>query len=180
MSIISVMLSNHPILCYPFLLLTSIFHSISLFPVSLLFTADDQILEFNFSISLSKGYLCLISFRMGRVESLQSKGISRVFSSLLYGPTLSSVHDYWKIHSLTIWSFVRKLTSLLFNTPFRFISAFFLRSKCLLISWLQPPFAVILESKKIRSITVFTFSLFYLAWTYGIICHNLSFLNVDF
>ena len=45
MSTVSVMLSNHPILCHHFILLTSIFHSISLFPVSLLFTAGDQILD---------------------------------------------------------------------------------------------------------------------------------------
>ena len=102
MSIVSVMLFNYPILCHPFILLTSIFHSISLFPVSLLFTAGEQILEFNFSISPSKEYLGLISFRIGQFESLQSKGISRVFSILLYSPTLTCVHDYWKIRSLTI------------------------------------------------------------------------------
>ena len=74
--------------------------------------------------------------------------------NLLYGSTLISVHDYWKNHSLTIWAFVSKVMSLLFNTLFRFVIAFLLRSKRHLISWLQLPSAVILETKKIKSVTV--------------------------
>ena len=74
--------------------------------------------------------------------------------SLLYGPTLTSVHDYWKNHS-----FVGKVMSLVFNRLSRFVIAFLPRSKRLLISWLQPPFAVILKPKKIKSTTVSVFSL---------------------
>ena len=65
--------------------------------------------------------------------------------SLLYGPTLTSVHDYWKNYGLTAWAFVHKVMSLLFNTLSRFVIAFLPRSKHLLTSWLQSPSAVILE-----------------------------------
>ena len=59
-----------------------------------------------------------------------------------------------KIIALTRWTFVSKIMSLLFNTLSRFIIAFLPRSKHLLISWLQSPCAVILEPKKIKSVTV--------------------------
>ena len=55
---------------------------------------------------------------------------------------------------LTIGIFVGKVMSLLFNTLCRFVIAFLRRSKCLLISWLQSPSAEILESRKIKSVTV--------------------------
>ena len=93
--------------------------------------------------------------------SLQSKGLSRVFSninssmfSLLYGPTLTSIHDYWKCHSFDYMTFVGKIMALLFNVLSRYATAFLPRSKCLLISWLHSPSAVILEPKKIKSLTV--------------------------
>ena len=56
--------------------------------------------------------------------------------------------------ALTRWTFVGKVMSLLFNMLSRFVIVFLPRSKCLLISWLQSPSAVILEPKKIRSDTV--------------------------
>ena len=59
-----------------------------------------------------------------------------------------------KTIALTRWTFVSKITSLLFNTLSRFVIAFLPRSKHLLISWLQSPSAVILEPKKIKSVTV--------------------------
>ena len=62
-----------------------------------------------------------------------------------------------KTIALTMWTFVSKVRSLLFNTQSRFVIAFLPRSKCLLISWLQSLIAVILEPKK-NSITVSTFS----------------------
>ena len=71
--------------------------------------------------------------------------------SLLYGPGLTSIHDYWKNHS---FDFVTKVMSLLFNIPPRFVTAFLPSRKCLLISWLQSPSAVIVELKKIKSLTV--------------------------
>ena len=98
--------------------------------------------------------------------SLQSKGLSRVFSnteckginssvlSFLYRPTLTSVHDYWKNHSFDSIDFVGKVMSLLFNMLSMLVIAFLARSKRLLISWLQSPSAVILEPPKIKSLTV--------------------------
>ena len=63
-----------------------------------------------------------------------------------------------KTVALTIQTFAGKVISLLFDTLSGFVIAFLLRSKSLLISWLQSLSAVILESKKIKSVTVFTFS----------------------
>ena len=74
--------------------------------------------------------------------------------SFLYSLTLTSIHDYWKNHSLDSTDFVGKVMSLLFNILSIMVIAFLPRSKCLLISWLQSPFAVILEPKKIKSVSV--------------------------
>ena len=59
-----------------------------------------------------------------------------------------------KIIALTRWTFVGKVMSLFLNMLSRLVIAFLPRSKHLLISWLQPPSAVILEPKKIKSVTV--------------------------
>ena len=59
-----------------------------------------------------------------------------------------------KTIALTRWTYVGKVMSLLFNMLSRLVIAFLPRSKCLLISWLQSPSAVILEPKKIKSVTV--------------------------
>ena len=101
---------------------------------------------------------------------LLSKGISTVFAasqfesinssalSLLYGPTLTSVHDYQrKTIALAVY-FVGKLKSLLFNMLSSFVITFLSSTKHLLISWLQSPSTVILEPKKIKSVTVSIFS----------------------
>ena len=81
---------------------------------------------------------------------------------------------------LTLWTFISKVMALLFNMLSRFIIAFLPRSKCLLILWLQSPYAVILEPKKIKSATVPTFSpFFFLSWSDGNQCRDLSFLNVE-
>ena len=74
--------------------------------------------------------------------------------SLSYGPTLRSR----KTIALTVWTFVGKVVSLLFDTLSRFVIVFLPRSMPLLISWLQSPSTVILEPKKIKSVTVFNFS----------------------
>ena len=60
--------------------------------------------------------------------------------------------------TLTIWTLVGKVMSLLLNTLSRFVIAFFQRRRCLLILWLQPLSTVILKPKKIKSVTVSTFS----------------------
>jgi len=74
--------------------------------------------------------------------------------SFIYGPTLTSIHDYWKKYSFYRWTLIGKVMFLLFNKLSRLVIAFLPRSNCLLISWLQSPSAVILEPKKIKSVTV--------------------------
>ena len=86
-----------------------------------------------------------------------------------------------KTIAMTIWTFVGKVMSLLFNTLFRFVIALLPRSKCLLISWLQSPSAVILEPKE----TVIVCHCFHcfpicLPWSDGTGCRDLRFLNVEF
>ena len=84
-----------------------------------------------------------------------------------------------KTIALTILTFIGKVLSLLFNTLSRFLIAFLPRSKRLLISWLQSPSAVILELKKIKSVTVFHCFTIYLSRGDGTGCHDLCFLNVE-
>ena len=97
--------------------------------------------------------------------SLQSKELSSIFSSTtvrkhqFFMAQLS--HPYLttgKTIALTRWTFVGKVTSLLFDMLSRFVVTFLPRSKCLLISWLQSPSAVIVEPKKRQSVTASTFS----------------------
>ena len=86
-------------------------------------------------------------------------------------------HSYMttgKSVTLTRWTFVGKVMSLLFNMLSRFVIAFLSRSKHLLISWLQSLSAVILEAKKIKSVTVSTFSSS--IWHEVMGCHDLKFL----
>ena len=91
--------------------------------------------------------------------------VSILWHSAFYGPTLTSIHDYWKNHRLTIQTFVSKVMSLLFNTLYRFVIAFLSRSKHLLISRLQSSSTVILKPENIKSVTVSIFShLFALKW----------------
>ena len=100
---------------------------------------------------------------------MQSKGLSRVFSNItvqkhqffstqLYGQLSHLYMTTGKAIALTRWTFVGKVMSLLFYMLSRFIIAFLPRRKCLLISCLQSPSAVILEPKKIKSVTVFIVS----------------------
>ena len=159
MSIESVMLSNHLILCRPLLLPPSIFPSIRVFsnePV--LCIRWSKYWSFSFSISPSSEYSGLISFRIdwfdllavqGTLKSLlqhHSSKASILWHSALFRVQLS--HPYMttgKTIALTRQTFVGKVMSLLFNMLSRFVIAFRSRSKCLLILWLQSPPAVILE-----------------------------------
>ena len=99
----------------------------------------------------------------------QFESISSSVLSILYGPALTDDPDYWKTIALTRQTFVSKVTSLLFSMLSRLVIAFLPRSKHLLISWLQSPSSVILEPKKIKSATAFTFSPF--------ICHEVMGLD---
>ena len=65
-----------------------------------------------------------------------------------------------KTIAVTIWTYIGKVMSLLFNMVSRFVIAFLPRGKHLLISWLQSPSAVILEPNKRKSVIAFMFSLF--------------------
>ena len=114
----------------------------------------------------SNEYSGLISFRMdwfdllavqGTVKSLQRHGskASLLWHSAFFIVKLS--HPYMttrKTVALTRQTFVSKVMPLLFNMLSSFVIAFLPRSRCLLISWLQSPSAVILELKKIKSVTV--------------------------
>ena len=91
-------------------------------------------------------------------ETPQFKSINSSAFSFLYGPTLTSIHDYWKNHSFDYMDLCHKEMSLLFNMLARLVITFLPRSKRLLISWLQSPSAVILEPRKIKSDTVSTVS----------------------
>ena len=74
--------------------------------------------------------------------------------SLLYGPVPHLYMTTGKTIALTTQTFFGKMMFLLFNRLSRFVRAFLPRSKCLLISWLQSPYAVILEPKNIKPVTV--------------------------
>ena len=101
----SVMPSNHLILCCPLLFLPSIFPSIMVFSnESVLHTRWPKYWSFSFNISPSNEYSGLISFRIDwlNLKNLLHYHSSKATSvlSFLYSPTLTSIHDYWKNHSL--------------------------------------------------------------------------------
>src|SRR5574340_629011 len=163
MSIKSVMPSNHLILCHPLLLLPSIFPSIGVFSnESTLRIRWPKYWSFSFSIIPSKEIPGLISFRMDWLDLLAVQGTLNSLlqhhsskASILWCSgffTVQLSHPYMatgKTIALTRWTFVGKVMSLLFNMLSRLVITFLPRSKCLLISWLQSPYAVILEAKKI-------------------------------
>ena len=168
----SVMPSNHLILCCPLLLLPSIFPSITAFTnKSALCIRWPKYWSFSFNISLSNEHSGLISFRMYWLDLLAVQGTLK--SLLQYHSSKASIlsrsafftvqlsYPYittGKTIALTRWTFVGKVLSLLLNVLSRLVITFLPRSKCLLISWLQSPSAVILEPKKIESATVSIFS----------------------
>ena len=78
--------------------------------------------------------------------------------SLLYGPILTYVHNYWKNRNFDYTTFVGKVMSLLFDMLSRLVMAFLPRNKHLLILWRQSLSIVVLEPKKIESTTISTFS----------------------
>ena len=160
--------SNHLILCHPFLLLLSIFPSIKVFSnESALRIRWPKYWSFSFNFSPSNEHPGLISFRMdwldlfavqGTLKSLLQHHSSKasILRSLAFF-TVQLSHPYMttgKIISLTRWTFLGKIMSLLFNMLSRLVITFLPRSKRLLISWLQLPSAVILEPPKIKSDTV--------------------------
>ena len=172
MSIESVMLSNHLILCRPLLLLPSIFTSIKVFSnESILCIRWPKYWNFSFCISPSSEYSGLISFRMDWFDLLADQGTLK--SPLQHHSSKASIfwcsaffivqlsHPYMttrKTIALTRRTFVGKVMSLLFNMLSRLVIAFLPRSKCLLISWLKSPSVVILERhppKKTKCLSLF-------------------------
>ena len=167
--------SNHLILCCPLLFLTSIFPSIKVF-------SNESVLcirwpkSCHFSINPSNEYSGLISFRIDWFDLL---AVQRTLKSFLqHHSSKASIiqhsaffivhlsHPYMitgKTIALTIWTFAGKVRLS------RFVIAFLPRSKHLLILCFQPPSAVILETKKIKSVTVSIFS--------PPICHEVMELN---
>ena len=154
----SVMPSNHLILCRPLLFLPSIFPSIRVFSnESALCIMWPEYWSFSFSISLSNEYSELISFRMDWLDLLQGRSQRTLKSLLQHHSSKASIlwrsaffifqlsHPYMTTGKTKALTFVDKVMSLLFNILSRLVTAFLPRSKHLLISWLQSPSAVILE-----------------------------------
>ena len=164
--------SNHLILCHPLLLLPSIFPSIRVFSnESALRIRWPKYWNFGFNISPTNEHPGLISFRMDWLDFL---AVQRTLKSLHQHhsskPSILRCSAFFTVQlshpsmttgktiALTRRNFVDKLMSLLFSMLSRLVISFLPRSKCLLISWLQSPSAVILESRKIKSATVSTVS----------------------
>ena len=169
MSIESTIPSNHLILSCPLLLLPLIFPSIRVFSNELaLYIRWLKYWSFSFSINHPCNlYTELISFRMDWCDLLAAQGTLK--SLLQHHSSKASIHWHsafftvqhshaymrtGKTIALTIWTFVGKVMSLLFNMLSRFVIAFLPRSKHLLISRLQSSSIVILEPKKIKSVTL--------------------------
>ena len=164
--------SNHLILCCPLLLLPSIFPSIRVFSNEpALHIRWPKYWSFSFNISPTNEYPGLNSFRMDWLDSLAVQGTlksllqhhSSKASMLRHSASFMAQlsHPYMttgKTIALTIWTFVGKVISLPFNVLSRFVIAFLPRSKHLLILWLQLMSPVVLEPKKVKSVTISTFS----------------------
>ena len=143
------------------------------FPMSQLFALGGQITGASASV-LPGNIQSWFPLGLSNLISLQSKGLSRVFSNITVQKAsilqhsaffmLQLSHPYMttgKTTALTIQTCVGKVMSLLFNTLSRFIIALLPRSKCLLVSWLQSPSAVTLEPGKIKPDTASTFPLLF-------------------
>ena len=162
-----VMPSSHLILCRPLLLLPPIPPSIRVFSnESTLHMRWPKYWSFSFSIIPSKEHPGLGSFKMdwldffaaqGTLKSLRQHHNSK--ASILRCSAFFMVqlsHPYMttgKTIPLTIQTYVSKVMSLLFNMLYRFVIVFIPRSKHRLISWLQSPSAMVLQPKKIKSVT---------------------------
>ena len=163
-SIMSIeMPSNHLILCHPLLLPPSICPSMSVFSNELVLRIRwPKYWSFSFSISPSNEYSGLISFRMEWLDLLavqetlksllqhHSSKASILQHSVFFTVQLSHPHmTTGKTVALTRWTFAGQVMSWIFNMLSRLVLAFLLKSKRLLISWLQSPSAVILEPPRI-------------------------------
>ena len=159
--------SNHLILCHPLLFLPSIFPNIRVFSNESALHIRWPKLSFSFNMSPCNKHPGLISFRMNWLDLLAVQGTLKSLlqhhsskASILWHSAFFIVqisHPYMttgKTIALTRRTFVDKVMSLLFNMLSKLVITCLPRSKCLLISWLQSPSAVILEPRKIKSATV--------------------------
>ena len=181
--------SSHLILCHS---LSSSLPASESFPVSQLFAWGGQSTEVSalasFPPKKSQGWSP--SEWTGWI-SLQSKGLSTVFphhsskASILRHSAFFTVqlsHPYvttGETIALTRRTLVSKVMSLLLNKLSRLVITFLPRSKCLLISWLQPPSAVTLEPPLKKVWHCFHCFPIYFPWSDGTRCHDLRFLNVE-
>ena len=194
MSIESVMPSNHLILCRPLLLLPSIFPTIRVFSnESVLCMRWPKYWSFSFCISSTNEHPGLISFWMDWLDFLAVQGTLESFPqhcsskpSILWCSAFFIVqlsHPYMttgKTVALTRRTFFGKVMFLPFHMLSRLVITFLSRNKRLLISWLQSPYAVILEPPPPNKVS-YCFHCFpiYLPWGHGTECHDLSFLKVE-
>ena len=193
MSIEPVMPSNQLILCHPLLLLPSIFPSIRVFSnESTLCIRWPKYWSFSFNIGPTSEHAGLISFRMDWLDLLAVQGTLKSLlqhhsskASILWCSAFFIVqlsHPYTttgKTIALTRWTFADKVMSLLFNMLYRLVITILLRSKLLLMSWLQSPSAVIFGAQKNKVWHSFHCLPIYFPWSDGTGCHDLSFLNVE-
>ena len=188
------MLSNHLILCRPLSFCLQIFSASESFPMSQLFASGGLSIGASASASVLpvniQGWFPL---RWTGLISLQSRELWRVFSSphnskasvlqhsaFFMGQILYLYMTTGKTIALTRQTFVSKVVCLLFNMVSRFVIVFPPRSKRFLISWLQSPSAVILDPKKIKSVTDFAFSLSIYCEVMGPVATILVFFHVEF
>ena len=192
MSIELVMPSNHLILCHHLLLLPSIFPNNMVFSnESVLCIRWPKYWRFNFSSVLPMNIQDWFPLGLTGLMILQSKELSRIFSNTtVQNQFFSAQLSLWSsshIHmttgetrALTRWAFVGKVMHLLFNTLSGLVIAFLPRSKCLLISRLQSPSAVIFGTQENKICHCFHCFPIYLSWSDETGCHDLCFLNVEF
>ena len=195
MSIKLVMLSHHLTLNHLifFSCCLQSFPASGSFPKSRIFGSQGQSTKASASaLVLPVNIQCWFPLGLTSLISLQSKGLSRVLIapqlqsinssalSFLYSSTLTAIHNYWKNHSFDFMAFVGKGMSLLFNTLSRFVTAFLPR-RVFLTLWLQSPSKVILEPRKIKSVTASTFPLLFsikwwnrMTWSWFFKCCVLS------
>ena len=190
MSIESVMLSNHPILCCSQYIPAS-----GSFPMSQIFVSEGQIIGASASV-LPMNIQGWFPLGLSGLMSLQPKGLSRVFSSttiqkhqffgcsafIMWTQPLLWSHPYMttgKTIAWTILTFVSTLMSLIFNTLSRFVIVFLLRNKHLLISWLLSTICRDFGAPKNKVSYCFCYFPIYLPWSDGTRCHDFSFLNVE-
>ena len=171
------MLSNCLILCRPLFLLPSIFPRIRVFSnESILCIIRTKYWSFSYIISPSNECSGLISFKMDWLDLIEVQGTLKHLlqhhsskASILRGSAYFIVQLSYlymttgKTIALTRWTFVGKVMSLLFNMVSRFVTDLLPRSKHLLMSWLKSPSAVILEPKKMKSLTFSIVSPIYLS-----------------